>query len=71
MADFHKLLIIIIVFKALATLLDRMAKPESVTIAIDGSLYKHHPRLDNLLKKYIKQFAPTREVKTHKKLTNL
>ncbi|OXA41712.1 hexokinase-1 [Folsomia candida] len=45
----------------LASLLDRMDKPGLVTIAIDGSLYKHHPRLDALLKKYIAKFAPNRQ----------
>jgi hypothetical protein len=47
-----------------------MAKPNSVTIAIDGSLYKKHPRFDSLLKKYIHQFAPEREVSSSRSKLN-
>ncbi|XP_019699966.1 hexokinase-1 isoform X2 [Harpegnathos saltator] len=36
----------------LAALLDRIDK-EQVTIAVDGSLYKHHPRLEGWMKRYI------------------
>ncbi|XP_018309346.1 hexokinase type 2 isoform X2 [Mycetomoellerius zeteki] len=36
----------------LASLLDRIDK-EQVTIAVDGSLYKHHPRLEGWMKQYI------------------
>ncbi|KAG5331032.1 HXK2 Hexokinase, partial [Acromyrmex charruanus] len=36
----------------LASLIDRIDK-EQVTIAVDGSLYKHHPRLEGWMKQYI------------------
>jgi len=45
----------------LATILERMNKSSSVTIAVDGSLYKLHPRLSTLIDKYIQEFAPARK----------
>lgn len=47
--------------KGLATLLDRIDK-EQVTIAVDGSLYKHHPRLEGWMQRYISLLAPGRKV---------
>lgn len=41
----------------LAVLLNHMNKPE-VTVAIDGSLYRHHPRLHDLLMEQINSLAP-------------
>ncbi|XP_068972430.1 hexokinase type 2-like isoform X2 [Bombus flavifrons] len=41
----------------LAVLLKRIDK-KSVTIAVDGSLYKHHPRLETWIKRYIPLLAP-------------
>jgi len=38
--------------QGLASLIDRIDK-EQVTIAVDGSLYKHHPRLEGWMKQYI------------------
>ncbi|KOC63493.1 Hexokinase-2 [Habropoda laboriosa] len=46
----------------LAVLLKRIDK-ESVTIAVDGSLYKHHPRLETWIKQYIPLLAPKHEFK--------
>lgn len=46
----------------LATLLDRIDR-EQVTIAVDGSLYKHHPRLENWMKKYISLLSPGHKFK--------
>lgn len=46
----------------LASLLDRIDK-EQVTIAVDGSLYKHHPRLEGWMKRYISLLAPGRKFK--------
>ncbi|XP_015111359.1 hexokinase-2 isoform X1 [Diachasma alloeum] len=45
-----------------ATLLDHM-KREEVTIAVDGSLYKHHPRLESWMNQYINLLAPARKFK--------
>ncbi|GAB1861739.1 Phosphotransferase [Camponotus japonicus] len=45
-----------------ASLLDRIDK-EQVTIAVDGSLYKHHPRLENWMKKYISLLTSGRQFK--------
>ncbi|KAG8194447.1 hypothetical protein JTE90_011055 [Oedothorax gibbosus] len=41
----------------LSSLLRRMNK-EDVTIAIDGSLFKHHPKYDKYMEKFIKSLAP-------------
>lgn len=46
----------------LAELLNRMQKP-TVTIAIDGSLYKHHPRFHRLMTYFITMLAPNRPFK--------
>ncbi|XP_076174875.1 hexokinase-2 [Ptiloglossa arizonensis] len=46
----------------LAVLLRRIDR-EIVTIAVDGSLYKHHPRLDSWIKQYIKLLAPDHKFK--------
>ncbi|XP_012221935.1 hexokinase type 2 [Linepithema humile] len=46
----------------LASLLDRIDR-EQVTIAVDGSLYKHHPRLENWMKQYISLLTPGRKFK--------
>ncbi|EFX73328.1 hypothetical protein DAPPUDRAFT_307951 [Daphnia pulex] len=40
-----------------ASLLERMDRPET-TVAIDGSLFKHHPRLKSFMEKYIAAMAP-------------
>lgn len=45
----------------LAVLLKRIDK-KSVTIAVDGSLYKHHPRLETWIKRYIPLLAPEHKV---------
>lgn len=44
-----------------AVLLNRMNEKE-ITIAVDGSVYKHHPRLKNWMKQLIKELAPGKEV---------
>ncbi|XP_063237114.1 hexokinase type 2-like isoform X2 [Bacillus rossius redtenbacheri] len=41
----------------LAVLLNRLNRPD-VTIAVDGSLFKFHPRLETLISKFIKLLAP-------------
>lgn len=48
--------------EGIASLLDRIDK-EQVTIAIDGSLYKHHPRLESWLKQYISLLSSGRQVR--------
>lgn len=45
----------------LASLLDRMARPHYVAIAVDGSLFQFHPRLEILMNKFIKEYAPLRK----------
>ncbi|XP_021920962.1 hexokinase-1-like [Zootermopsis nevadensis] len=40
-----------------ATLLERLDCPDT-TIAVDGSLYKYHPRLKSWMNKYIRLLAP-------------
>jgi hexokinase len=45
----------------LSMILERMNKPNSVTIAVDGSLYKLHPRLATLINKYIQEYSPGRK----------
>ncbi|KAH0568143.1 hexokinase-2-like [Cotesia glomerata] len=45
-----------------ATLLDHMER-EEVTIAVDGSLYKHHPRFENWMNQYITLLTPARKFK--------
>ncbi|XP_071439934.1 hexokinase-4-like [Hetaerina americana] len=44
----------------LATLIRRMNRPDT-TIAVDGSLFKCHPRLRTLMNKYISLLAPGRK----------
>ncbi|XP_060821601.1 hexokinase-1-like isoform X1 [Bombus pascuorum] len=46
----------------LAVLLKRIDK-KCVTIAVDGSLYKHHPRLETWIKRYIPLLAPDHKFK--------
>ncbi|XP_015191016.1 PREDICTED: hexokinase-1-like [Polistes dominula] len=46
----------------LAALLERIDK-KNVTIAIDGSLYKHHPRLEGWMNQYIALLVPSRKFK--------
>ncbi|XP_070160247.1 hexokinase type 2 [Polyergus mexicanus] len=46
----------------IASLLDRIDK-EQITIAIDGSLYKHHPRLESWMKQYISLLTSGRQFK--------
>lgn len=48
--------------QGLASLLDRIDK-EQVTIAVDGSLYKHHPRLESWMKQYISLLSPGRKAR--------
>jgi len=43
-----------------ASLLERMARAET-TVAIDGSLFKHHPRLKASMERYISVMAPGRK----------
>jgi len=43
-----------------ASLLERMARVET-TVAIDGSLFKHHPRLKSSMERYISTMAPNRK----------
>lgn len=52
---------LMIFVQGLASLLDRIDK-EQVTIAVDGSLYKHHPRLEGWIKQYISLLTPGRKV---------
>ena len=42
-------------------LLNRM-DDNDITIAIDGSLYKHHPRLKGWIEYYTQKFAPMKKV---------
>lgn len=48
--------------KGTASLLERMDRPET-TVAIDGSLFKHHPRLRSFMEKYIAAMAPANKFK--------
>ncbi|XP_070499894.1 hexokinase-like [Chironomus tepperi] len=43
-----------------AVLLNRMNEKD-ITIAVDGSVYKHHPRLKRWMKQLIKELAPEKE----------
>nr|CAD7442098.1 unnamed protein product [Timema bartmani] len=51
----------LLVSVCLSTLLSRQDRPD-VTIAVDGSLYKYHPRLKGWMNKYIKLLAPGRKL---------
>lgn len=51
-----------LVGSTMAVFLNRIKEPE-VTIAVDGSLYQHHPRLHDLMMKKIAQFAPNYKCK--------
>ncbi|KAL6435074.1 hypothetical protein ACFW04_005281 [Cataglyphis niger] len=53
---------LMIFVEGIASLLDRIDK-EQVTIAIDGSLYKHHPRLESWMKQYISLLSSGRQFK--------
>jgi hexokinase len=44
-----------------AMLLERLDRADT-TIAVDGSLYKYHPRLKSWMKKYIRLLAPGKKV---------
>ncbi|KAI4504672.1 hypothetical protein M0802_000222 [Mischocyttarus mexicanus] len=46
----------------LSALLERIDKKD-VSIAIDGSLYKHHPRLEGWMNQYIALLVPSRKFK--------
>ncbi|XP_076389966.1 intraflagellar transport protein 88-like protein nompB isoform X5 [Megachile rotundata] len=52
----------LLVSTCLAVLLKRIDR-ERVTIAVDGSLYKHHPRLESWIKQYIPLLAPDHKFK--------
>jgi hexokinase len=45
-----------------AVLLNRMTEKD-ITIAVDGSVYKHHPRMKRWMKQLIKELAPEKEVR--------
>lgn len=53
---------LMIFVEGIASLLDRIDK-EQVTIAVDGSLYKHHPRLESWMKQYISLLTSGRQVR--------
>lgn len=44
-----------------ACVLDRM-DDENITVAIDGSVYKHHPRLKGWIERTIQKLAPKKKV---------
>ncbi|XP_043474708.1 hexokinase-2-like [Leptopilina heterotoma] len=50
----------LLVSSCISVLLERIDK-EEVTIAVDGSLYKHHPRLKSWMNQYIRLLAPGRK----------
>ena len=47
---------------ALATILERMDKP-SATIAVDGSVYKYHPKMHKLMTDFIGEMIPGKKFK--------
>lgn len=47
---------------------DEVVAGDGITIAIDGSVYKHHPRLKSWLEGLIAQYAPGRKVCARLKL---
>ncbi|XP_037560717.1 hexokinase-2 [Dermacentor silvarum] len=53
----------VLVSVCLAELLERVDKPTPVTIAVDGSLYKYHPRLRGHLEELITTLVPERPFK--------
>lgn len=46
----------------IAAILHHMNRPDS-TIAVDGSLYKHHPRIHKWMNKYISLLVPNQTVR--------
>lgn len=44
-----------------SVLLNRM-KEKEITVAVDGSVYKHHPRLKKWIEQLIKKLSPEKEV---------
>lgn len=44
-----------------SVLLNRMTEGD-ITIAVDGSVYKHHPRLKNWMVQLIKELSPEKKV---------
>jgi Hexokinase len=44
-----------------SVLLNRMTE-EEITIAVDGSVYKHHPRLKKWMEQLIKEMSPEKNV---------
>ncbi len=46
----------------MAALVERIDKP-NVTIAIDGSVYKYHPKFHTLMTDFIKELMPNRKFK--------
>lgn len=53
-----------------SVLLNRMTEKE-ITIAVDGSVYKHHPRIKLWMEELIKEFAPEKDVSEQLKLIKL
>lgn len=45
----------------ISTLVRRMARPH-VAVAVDGSVFKHHPRIARLMRTYIALLAPHHSV---------
>lgn len=52
----HKVLTIAIDFTGIATLLNKMGRPE-VTVGVDGSLYRFHPHFHDLMEEKVKQLV--------------
>lgn len=48
-------------FAGIAVLLQRVSKP-AVTVGVDGSLYRYHPRFHQLITEKITQLAPNKQV---------
>jgi len=46
----------------IAVLLQRVSKP-AVTVGVDGSLYRYHPRFHQLITEKITQLAPNKQFK--------
>lgn len=47
-----------------SVLLNRMTE-DDITIAVDGSVYKHHPRIKIWMLQLIKQLSPEKKVNNH------